>query len=168
MTVDTVGRFERVLEGLDVELERVSAADATERIEAIVEEPAVGAPLPFEGVSLPDDVTTGPTTAQLEAARTGVTPVGFAIAEYGTVAIESTADGAEPISLYPDRHVAVVAESDVVPDLSAGFTRLADGFDAGRESVVFATGRSATADMGDLVHGVHGPGTVRVIVLEDR
>ncbi|SEQ47071.1 LUD domain-containing protein [Natrinema salaciae] len=168
MTVDTVGRFERALEGLEVGLERVAAADASERIERIVELPAVGAPLPFDGVSLPDAVTTAPTTADLQAARTGVTPVGFAIAEYGTVAIESTADGAEPIALYPERHVAVVAESDVVPNLSAGFDRLADGFDAGRDSVVFATGRSATADMGDLVHGVHGPGDVHVILLEDR
>ncbi|MDF9745112.1 LUD domain-containing protein [Natrinema salsiterrestre] len=168
MTVDTLCRFERALEGLEVGFERVAAAEASERIETIVEEPTVGASLPFEGVSLPDDVTTEPTTAELEAARTGVTPVSFAIAEYGTVAVESTADGAEPISLYPDRHVAVVAESDVVPDLSAGFTRLAEGFDAGRDSVVFATGRSATADMGDLVHGVHGPGDVDVIVLEDR
>lgn len=168
MTVDTVGRFERALEGLEVGFERVPAADASERIEMIVEEPAVGAPLPFEGVTLPESVTTEPTSADLEAARTGVTPVGSAIAEYGTVAVESTADGAEAISLYPDCHVAVVAESDVVPDLSAGFDRLADSFAAGQDSVVFATGRSATADMGDLVHGVHGPGDVDVIVVEDR
>ncbi|SDC17504.1 LUD domain-containing protein [Natrinema hispanicum] len=168
MTVDTVGRFERALEGLEVGFERVPAADASERIATIVEEPAVGAPLPFEGVTLPESVTTEPTSADLEAARTGVTPAGFAIAEYGTVAVESTADGAEAISLYSDRHVAVVAESDVVPDLSAGFDRLADGFAAGQDSVVFATGRSATADMGDLVHGVHGPGDVDVIVVEDR
>ncbi|WP_254530030.1 LUD domain-containing protein [Natrinema gelatinilyticum] len=168
MTVDTVGRFERALEGLEVGLERVAAADASERIERISQEPAVGAPLPFDGVALPKSVTTEPTAAELEGARTGVTPVGFAIAEYGTVAVESTPRGAEPIALYPEHHVAVVAESDVVPDLGAGFDRLADGFDAGRDSVVFATGRSATADMGDLVHGVHGPGDVTVIVLEDR
>ncbi|MFD1564063.1 LUD domain-containing protein [Haloarchaeobius amylolyticus] len=168
MTADTVGRFERALEGLEVGFERVPAADASERIETIVEEPAVGTPLPFEGVTLPESVTTAPTTADLETARTGVTPVGFAIAEYGTVAVESTVDGVEPISLYPERHIAVVAESDVVPDLTAGFERLEAGFEQGRDSVVFATGRSATADMGDLVHGVHGPGDVDVIVLEDR
>ncbi|AFO58376.1 MULTISPECIES: LUD domain-containing protein [unclassified Natrinema] len=168
MTVDTVGRFERALEGLEVGLERVTAADASERIGTIAAEPAIGVPLPFDDVDLPASVTTDPTAAELTAARTGITPVGFAIAEYGTVAVESTANGAEPISLYPERHVAVVAESDIVPDISAGFDRLADGFDAGRDSVVFATGRSATADMGDLVHGVHGPGDVHVIVLEDR
>ncbi len=167
MTVDTVGRFERALEGLEVGLERVTAADASERIGTIAAEPAIGVPLPFDGVAsrVGDDRSDGHRT---DGRTDRHHPVGFAIAEYGTVAVESTADGAEPISLYPERHVAVVAESDIVPDLSAGFDRLADGFDAGRDSVVFATGRSATADMGDLVHGVHGPGDVHVIVLEDR
>ena len=167
MTTDTVGRFERALEGLEVGVERVPAVDATERIAAVLEAPAVGVPLPFDGVSQPESVTTAPTAGELEAARTGVTPATFGIAEYGTVAIESRAAGDEPISLYPNRHVAVVAASDVVPDLGAGFDRLEKHF-ADRKSIVFATGRSATADMGDLVHGVHGPGTVSVIVLEDR
>ncbi|QCC55940.1 LUD domain-containing protein [Natronorubrum bangense] len=167
MTIDTVGRFERALESLEVGVERVPAVDATERIAAVLEAPAVGVPLPFDGASQPESVTTRPTAGDLEAARTGVTPATFGIAEYGTVAIESRAVGDEPISLYPDHHVAVVAASDVVPDLGAGFDRLEDCF-ADRKSIVFATGRSATADMGDLVHGVHGPGTVSVIVLEDR
>jgi len=69
MTVDTVGRFERALEGLEVGLERVPAAEATDRIEPIVQEPAVGAPLPFEGVALPDSVMTAPTNRELEGGR---------------------------------------------------------------------------------------------------
>lgn len=165
---DAVGRFERALDELEVSLECVPAADATDRVAAVIEEPAIGVDLPFDGVSLPESVTTEPTAAELGDARTGVTPATFAIAEYGTVAIESRAAGDEPISLYPAHHVAVVATSDVVPDLGAGFDRLADRFAAGGDSIVFATGRSATADMGDLVHGVHGPGEVTVIVLEDR
>ena len=167
MAIDTVGRFERALEDLAVGFERVPATDARDRIESVLETPAVGVPLPFDGVSQPDAVATAPTADELAAARTGVTPARFAIAEYGTVAIESRPEGDEPISVYPDRHVAVVAESDVEPDLGAAFDRLPELF-AGGDSVVFATGRSATADMGDLVHGVHGPGEVHVIVLEDR
>lgn len=168
MTTDTVGRFERALADLQVSVERVRAAEATAALETALEEPAVGVPLPFEGVSLPETVRTAPTSADLVDARTGITPARFAIAEYGTVAVESSAAGDEPVALYPDRHVAVVAESDVVPDLGAGFDRLASAFADGDDSLVFATGRSATADMGGLVHGVHGPGEVRVIVLEDR
>lgn len=167
MITDTVGRFERALEEIEVGVECVPATDATKRIVSVLETPAVGVSLPFDGVSQPDSVTTNATASELAAARTGVTPAKFGIAEYGTVAIESTAEGDEPVSLYPDRHVAVVAASDVVPTLGAAFDRL-EGHLQGRDSVVFATGRSATADMGDLVHGVHGPGEVRVIVLEDR
>lgn len=168
MSTTTVGQFERALADLGVTVERASAADATDRIADAIEDPAVGVSLPFDGASLPGSVRTNPTPADLETAKAGVTPVPFAIAASGTLAIPSTAAGEEPTSLYPDRHVAVVAESDVVPDLTGGFDRLADRFDAGADSVVFATGRSATADMGELVHGVHGPREVHVIVLEDR
>lgn len=168
MTTDTVGRFERSLDELAVSVEFTSATDATDRLDAVLETPAVGVPLPFDGVSLPESVTTEPTATELADARTGITLATFAIAEYGTVAIESRAAGDEPISLYPEHHVAVVAASDIVPDIGAGFDRLADRFAAGGDSIVFATGRSATADMGGLVHGVHGPGEVTVVVLEDR
>ncbi|SFC05488.1 L-lactate dehydrogenase complex protein LldG [Halobiforma haloterrestris] len=168
MTTDTIGRFERSLAALEVTSEVVPASAASERIGAAVDDPAVGTALPFEGVSLPDAVTAEPTPTELEDAVTGVTPAAFAVAEHGTVAIGSSERGEEPVSLYPDRHVAVVAGSDVVADLGDGFDRLLEGDSRGRGSVVFATGRSATADMGGLVHGVHGPGEGHVVVLEDR
>ena len=168
MATTTVRRLEDSLSELGVSVDRTRAAAAADRIADAIEEPAVGVALPFEGASLPESVRTTPTAGDLETAHTGVTPVPFAIAASGTLAIPSTAAGEEPLSLYPDRHVAVVAESDVVPDLGAGFDRLIDRFEAGPDSVVFATGRSATADMGELVHGVHGPREVHVIVLEDR
>lgn len=168
MTTDTVARLERALDDLQVSFAQVRAADATDAIASALEDPAVGVPLPFEGVSLPERVETRPTAGDLVDAKTGVTPARFAIAEYGTVAIESAPQGDEPVALYPERHVAVVAESDVVPDLGDGFDRLEAAFAAGEDSIVFATGRSSTADMGGLVEGVHGPGEVHVIVLEDR
>ncbi|MFC6718800.1 lactate utilization protein C [Natrialbaceae archaeon GCM10025810] len=168
MATTTATRFERALEDLGVTVEYATAEEATERIAEAVEEPAAGVPLPFEGVSLPDDLETDLSRVPLESLRTGVTPARFAIAEYGSLAIESTPDGDEPVSLYPDRHVAVVAESDVLPDLASAFDRLEAWFAGGRDSVVFATGVSATADMGELVDGVHGPHDVHVIVVEDR
>jgi L-lactate dehydrogenase complex protein LldG len=97
-----------------------------------------------------------------------VTPAAFAVAEYGSLAIRSRPDGDEPVSLYPERHVAVVAASDVLPDMDAAFERLAASFGRGEDSVVFATGPSATGDMGALVEGVHGPREVHVVVVEDR
>jgi len=36
------------------------------------------------------------------------------------------------------------------------------------DDVILATGPSATADMGDLVLGAHGPRAVHALLLEDR
>jgi L-lactate dehydrogenase complex protein LldG len=132
-----------------------------------LETPAVGTPLPFESVSLPDAVETEPTVVELEAAATGVTAVGYGIADYGSVVIQGGADGEEPVSLYADEHVAVVAASDVLPDMDAAFDRLAADIRGGTGQAIVATGPSATADMGALVKGAHGPIDVTVVVLED-
>jgi len=61
----------------------------------------------------------------------------------------------------------VLQASDLRRDLESAFEWLADEFDAGRDSLVFETGPSATGDMGALVQGVHGPSEVHVIVVED-
>jgi L-lactate dehydrogenase complex protein LldG len=141
--------------------------DATAVLADLLEPPAVGAPLPFEGVSLPASVVTDPTPSDLESAATGVTPASFGIADYGSIAIESTPAGEEPASLWPGHHVAVLAASEIVADMPAGIERAGEIARAG-SSVVLATGPSATADMGELVVGAHGPRNVSVVVLEDR
>jgi L-lactate dehydrogenase complex protein LldG len=148
-----------------VELRRVSAASATDAIAAAVEHPAVGAPLPWEGVDLPDGVTTDPTPAELDAATTGVTAADFAVADYGSVFLPETPGGAEPVSLFPDLHVVVLREQDILPDMKAAFDRLGDRLRERRESGILATGPSATADMGALVQGAHGPEAVQGVVI---
>jgi len=70
------------------------------------------------------------------------------------------------VSLYSDRHVAVVREEQVVPDTGAAFDEAGPALAEDRGSVVMATGPSATGDMGALVQGVHGPSEVHVIVVE--
>lgn len=156
------------LEGLGVTAERTDPSTLPSRIAEAVEPPAVGVSLPFAPDALEDaGVRIEPTPSELEAAATGVTPVRFAIAEHGTLAIASTPAGDEPVSLYPPRHVAVVAERDVYSDVGAAFDRLETEFERGTDSVVFATGVSATADMGKLVEGVHGPSEVHVIIVTD-
>lgn len=135
----------------------------------LISTPAVGVPLPFDGVSLDGvPVTTDPSPGALDAAVTGVTPGAFAIADYGSIVISGGPEGNEPVSLYPDIHVVVVRESDVLPNMTASFDRLAELIADGATSAVIATGPSATADMGALVHGAHGPKAVHVVVLADR
>ena len=166
MTTETVAEFESSLAGVGVDLTRTGPEEFHEALGDAIREPAVGTPLPFEDVSLDGTpVTLDPTPEELESARTGVTPVGMGIASYGTLAVESSSDGTEPVSLYPERHVAVVRERDLAADMDEGFSWLAEEFDAGRDSWVFATGISSTADMGEMVEGIHGPAEVRVLVL---
>lgn len=168
-TTETVATFRDALDGLDVGLTRTDAAGFADALAGIVEPPAVGVPLPFAGVSLDGlDVETQPTPADLRAARTGITPARFGVAQWGSLFLAATRDGVEPVSLYPETHVAVLAASDLVGDPTAAFERLAAAFESGQTTGILATGASATADMGELVAGVHGPGAVHVVLLEDR
>jgi L-lactate dehydrogenase complex protein LldG len=169
MTSEVIDDFESSLARVDVALTRTTTGALADQVTDLVESPAVGVDLPFEGASLPADVVTDPTTAELEAATTGVTGAEFAVAEYGSVVVRPTASGEEPVSLFVDRHVAVVAESDVIPDMAAGIERLAEvAAGDGPGDAIVATGPSATADMGELVKGAHGPKAVDVVLLEDR
>jgi len=148
-----------------VELTRVPADEATEAIADLTEDPAVGTPLPWDGVGLPEGVSTDPTPAALDGAVTGVTGATLAVADYGSVFLPGTPAGAEPVSLFVDRHVFVLRERDVVPDMPAAFDRLGDRFREERASGILATGPSATADMGALVQGAHGPKAVYGVVV---
>ncbi len=167
MTTDTVETFERSLERLEVDATRVAPSDAGEVIGDVVRAPAVGVPLPFEGVDLPESVTTDPTPAELGDAATGVTPAGLGVADYGSVVVQSRPDGTEPVSLYPDLHVAVLRTGDVVPGMPEAYEWIGEEFRTGHASAVIATGPSATADMGALVRGVHGPTDVHVVLVDD-
>jgi L-lactate dehydrogenase complex protein LldG len=158
-------RFEARAAAVGLETSRVAAETATAAIEAACRGATVGSPLGSE-VSLPSSVTVDPTREELLAAETGVTAGTLAIAAYGTVVVTPSPNQAGAVSLFPPRHVAVVRAADVVPDMAAAFDRLAEAFAAGRDDAVFVTGPSATADMGELVQGVHGPAEMHVVVVE--
>ncbi|UPV76397.1 LUD domain-containing protein (plasmid) [Halorussus limi] len=169
MSADVADQFEDSLRDLGVTQSRTTAAEFDAAVVEAADDPAVGVELPYEGVSLDEtDVNADPTPAELDAAATGVTPAAFAVADYGSVVLRPDPSGVEPVSLYPERHVAVLAASDLVADMPAAFDRLAGAVEDGKDDAVIATGPSATADMGALVTGAHGPREVHVIVLEDR
>lgn len=169
MATDSTEIFADALAAADVECTRVTAAGFLDALEAVVEPPAVGVPLDIDGVSLDGtSVEMSLTPRRLQAAETGVTRVAGGIVEHGTFLVQSDSAGTEPASLYPRMHVGVVRASDLHETMDDGFAWLDDEFHAGRDTVILATGASATADMGELVHGVHGPQTVHAIVIEDR
>jgi L-lactate dehydrogenase complex protein LldG len=162
-----VETFAASLDRLDVELTRTAPADLGATLETVASDPAVGARLPFDGVALPEWVRLDPTPAEVQAARTGISPAVLAVADYGSVVLPSTDDAAEPVSLFPERHVPVVRASDVVAGMPEAFATLGPRLREDRGSFVLATGPSATADMGALVRGAHGPREVHVVLLED-
>ncbi|WP_435146071.1 LUD domain-containing protein [Halobaculum sp. P14] len=169
MATDTTTRFASALETAGVECTRTETAGFESALADAVEGTAVGAPLGIDGVSLDGTaVTTPPTPRLLQEADTGVTRVGGGVAEHGSFLIQSDAAGTEPVSLYPRKHVGVVRASDVHDTLDDALTWLGSEFRAGRDSAIVATGVSATADMGELVEGVHGPQAVHALVLTDR
>ncbi|SFB71784.1 L-lactate dehydrogenase complex protein LldG [Halobiforma haloterrestris] len=162
----TVERFETALEDLEVPVRRTTPAAFDETLGRVANEPVVGTPLPFEGVSLPAWVDDEPTPGALESATTGVTAASLGVADYGSVVLPSTPEGSEPVSLFPERHVAVLRERDLVADMPTAIERLGPELRDGGSAVI-ATGPSATADMGALVKGAHGPKEVRVVLITD-
>lgn len=164
-TVETYDQFATQARSYNVGLTEVPPDDVADAIETIVDEPAIGTPLPWDGVSLPENVRTDPTPAAIEGAVTGVTPASLAVAEYGSLVLRADSAGSEPVSLFNDLHVAVLRKEDIVPDMSAAFEWFGEQFRETRDSAILATGPSATADMGALVQGAHGPKAVEVIVV---
>lgn len=168
MTADT-DAYADALAAADVAVTRTSVANAPDAILAAATNPTVAVDLPVPTDALTAaGVTVDPTPEQLRAARTGVTAGALGITSYGSVVLRCTGDGSEFLALYPDRHVAVVAASDVRPDMSDAIDAVADPMRAESADFVVATGPSATADMGAVVQGVHGPSEVHVVLLEDR
>ena len=160
--------FTSKLDELEVAWTQSSRRDFADVISRVIELPAVASPLPFEGMSLPESlVNVNSSTDEIESARTGITAVELAIASYGTIVIQQHNDWNEPISLLPPLHVAILRSSDIVPDMTAAFQQLSELMADRATSVVMATGPSATADMGALVRGAHGPESVHVIILRD-
>lgn len=169
MSATPLETFVSACESIDVPCERTTSSEFGTVLASHLGDPAVGVALDGVSASLSaTDVTVDPTPSALKRAHTGVTPVAFAVADYGSIVLPSTPAGLELVTLYVDRHVAVLDADRVVPGMAAAFERFGERVrrDGQLGSNVVATGPSATADMGSLVRGAHGPSDVRVIVVE--
>ena len=162
---DTYDQFATEAARYGVEVTTVSSGEVSDAIAERIEPPAVGIELPWEEATLPESVETEPTPTDIEAAATGVTAASLAIADYGSIALRSDLEGSEPVSLFNDLHIAVLDRADIVPDMEAAFEWFGDELRESRDSAIIATGPSATADMGALVQGAHGPKRVEVLVV---
>lgn len=158
---DSLGRVE-------VSWTRTSWSDVSTALSDAVDPPVIAAPWPFDDEPPGwEELPSAGKAASLEPVTTGITGAVLAVADYGSVVLQH--DGAtEMVSLLPERHVAVLRASDVVPDMPAAFARLGPLLRESPTNVILATGPSATADMGALVRGAHGPRTVHIIIIDDH
>jgi len=106
------------------------------------------------------------------AARVGITGADFALAETGSLVLTSFTEGSQLASLAPSIHVALYRRSQLRGSLDEVLQNLPVSCDPSlpspARSVVFVTGTSRTADIEQiLVRGVHGPGEVHAILVEE-
>lgn len=106
------------------------------------------------------------------AAGAGITGVDFALAETGSLVLTSFTEGSQLSSLAPPVHIALYRRSQIRASLDEVLQNLPVSSDPDRpspaRSVVFVSGTSRTADIEQiLIRGVHGPGDVHAILIED-
>jgi L-lactate dehydrogenase complex protein LldG len=103
----------------------------------------------------------------IAAVEVGITSADYALADTGSLVFFTESHESRLLSLLPPCHIAVIEKSRIVASLDDVFRRhplpAADS-----SAMVIVTGPSRTADIEmRLVRGVHGPGEIHVIIVED-
>ncbi len=107
-------------------------------------------------------IISNPSDDQLSTAQAGITEAFVAIARTGSIAVRLQGMTATASLLAP-LHIALLRTENIVARPRDLFASGAPGL---AQDFVFITGPSATADMGPLVRGVHGPHRLHIIIIE--
>jgi L-lactate utilization protein LutC len=98
----------------------------------------------------------------------GITNAQAAIAETGTLVLDSSCERNRLVSVVPPVHIAVIAASKIRETLGETLAMLQSGGELS-PAITFITGPSRTADIElTLTIGVHGPQELYVIVDESK
>jgi len=120
----------------------------------------------LSGVSVRTTVWDQSTLDDSYDVDAGVTDVWRAVAETGSLVMRASKEQGRAVSLVPVLHIAVVRTSQIVPDLIDLMRETSTHGTA--SGIVIISGPSKTADIEmNLVVGVHGPGEVVVLVVDD-
>jgi L-lactate dehydrogenase complex protein LldG len=107
------------------------------------------------------------SSADLDGVDAVLTSAVVGIAVTGTIVLDHTeGQGRRALTLVPDLHVCVITAEQIVGDVPEAIARLSSSVRAGRP-LTWVSGPSATVDIELIrVHGVHGPRTLRVVLVE--
>ena len=101
-------------------------------------------------------------------ADVGITSADYALAATGSLVMLASPQEARLISLLPPVHVAVFPKSRILGNLDELLARIPQPAEQ-TSSMVLITGPSRTADIEQiLIRGVHGPGEVYAVIVEDE
>jgi len=105
--------------------------------------------------------------AACATADVGITSADYALAETGSLVMLSSAEEPRLISLLPPVHVAIVPRSRMLGNLDELLATIPKPADQ-TSCMVLITGPSRTADIEQiLIRGVHGPGEVYALIVEN-
>ena len=141
----------------------LAAAGSAQRI--LFAPPQVMSPELFAQFAGDSRVISNPDSEQMVHSAVGVTEAFGAVASTGSVCVDVNHRFTNIFSLLAPLHIVVLAAETIVPQVRDVFRPDALGGEGLTRDFVFITGPSATADMGPLVRGVHGPHRLHVVVV---
>ena len=163
MESDPVNRFKQSVESVAGHC--VITTDVTDSLRQIIAE------LKPESIAISDkltnleigEVSVAPNAHDIFGFDVGISTAQAAIAETGTLVLDSTHERHRLVSLVPPVHIAIVNASSIVETLSDALALLQKKEIS--PVITFITGPSRTADIElTLAIGVHGPQQLYVIV----
>jgi len=140
-------------------------ARASTRRPILIAEPRYLSPDYFRPLRSQEGVLANPSASDYRSAPVGVTEAFAAVASTGSVCVDIGVDIAGYVSLLPRLHIVIVDVDRLVFRPSDLFRLEQFARPTFQRSFVFISGPSATADMGPLVRGVHGPHELHILVL---
>jgi L-lactate dehydrogenase complex protein LldG len=112
------------------------------------------------------NVLANPSDEQLARADAGITEAFAGVASSGSICVALGTPLTAAASLLMPLHIVLLAAGRIVERPRDLFDEARFGGEGLRRNLVFITGPSATADMGPLVRGVHGPHRLHILLLE--
>ena len=110
-----------------------------------------------------------PFSPHLSDIHTALTGADWAIAETGTLVLDSGSEDLRIATMLSETHIAWIPASRIVPDAPALSAWLVEKMKSPPGYMSFITGASRTADIERvLAIGVHGPQELHILVMEEN